>query len=156
MSASPHHLAQFNIAQTRFPLDDTRMDGFTSMLDAVNGLADNSPGFVWRLVGDDSNNATDIRNPRLGDEIVNLSVWESRDALWEFVYRSAHLDQLRQRANWFERPSSAYLVLWWIPAGHIPTVDEGIDRLEQLRRDGPSPDAFTFREFHPREVDAPV
>lgn len=155
MSPSPdptHHLAQFNIALTRFPLDDPRMEGFTSMLDAINAIADASPGFVWRLVGEGRNNATDIRNPRLGDGLVNMSVWESRDALWTYVYRSEHLDFLRRRNDWFERPTDEHLVLWWIPAGHIPTVDEGIDRLERLRRDGPSADAFTFRRFIPTEA----
>ena len=80
---------------------------------------------------------------------MNLSVWESREALWEYVYRSGHLDVMRQRTEWFELPAGDHLVLWWVPAGHIPSVDEAAERLELLNRQGPTPAAFTFRQFFP-------
>jgi hypothetical protein len=144
-----HHLAQFNIATPRFPLDDQRMAGFTSQLDAINALADAAPGFVWRLVAEGSNDATSLHYPTLGNKIVNLSVWESRDALWAYVYRSAHLDVLRQRSDWFDLPSGDHLVLWWVPAGHVPSVNEAAQRLELLHRQGPTSAAFTFRHFFP-------
>lgn len=147
-----HHLAQFNIGTPRFPLDDPRMAGFMSALDSVNALADAAPGFVWRLVADDANDATDLRFDRLGGQIVNFSVWESRESLWEYVYRSGHLDVLRRRMEWFEPPSAAHLVLWWVPAGYIPSVDEAVDRLELLRGQGPTPSAFTFRHFFPADA----
>jgi hypothetical protein len=143
---SAYHLAQLNIAVPRFPIDDPQMAGFTSMLDEINALADATPGFVWRLVSEGANDATALRAPLDGaDQMVNMSVWESREALWEYVYRSAHLDFLRRRGDWFEKPAATFLVLWWVPAGHIPSVDEGLDRLNALRCHGPNPEAFTFR-----------
>ncbi len=156
MTTAPEHpLAQLNIAAPRFRIEDPRMMGFVSQLDAVNALAETSPGFVWRLVGDGTNDATGLRDPRLGNQIVNLSVWESRDALWEYVYRSGHLDVLRRRADWFELPTKAHLVLWWVPAGHIPSLSEAVDRLEVLRAQGPTREAFTFRHFFPATAEFP-
>ncbi|MGH3391498.1 MAG: DUF3291 domain-containing protein [Actinomadura sp.] len=146
-----HHLAQLNVGRLNFPLDDPRMAGFTSMLDPINDLADRTPGFVWRLVEDGGNDATAVRTSLGGDVLVNMSVWETREALWDFVYRSAHLDVLRQRGNWFQRPAEPFQVLWWVPAGHIPTPPEAVERLELLRREGPTPHAFTFRENYSPE-----
>lgn len=150
-----HHLAQLNVGRLNFPLDDPRMAGFTSMLDPINDLADRTPGFVWRLVEDGGNDATAVRTSLGGDVLVNMSVWETREALWDFVYRSAHLDVLRQRGNWFQRPAEPFQVLWWVPAGHIPTPPEAVERLDLLRREGPTPHAFTFRENHsPEDAEA--
>jgi heme-degrading monooxygenase HmoA len=122
------------------------------MLDPVNALADRTPGFIWRLQTEDGN-ATAIR-PFEDDRVaVNLSVWESLEALGEFVYASRHLEVLQRRREWFEHMAEAYLVLWWIPAGTTPTVEEAKARLEALRERGPSPHAFTFREpFPPPDV----
>ncbi|MEU4448369.1 DUF3291 domain-containing protein [Actinosynnema sp. NPDC050801] len=146
-----HHLAQLNVGTLRHPLDDPRTHGFTSMLDTLNDVADRSPGFVWRLVGDESNDATAIRTTLGADVIVNMSVWESRDSLWDYVYRSGHLDVLRRRAEWFELPKTAFQVMWWIPAGHVPTVEEAVERLQHLRAHGPSPRAFGFRDTYTPE-----
>jgi hypothetical protein len=146
---SAYQLAELNVATPRFPLDDPRMAGFVSQLEEVNALADAAPGFVWRLVADGANDATSLRDRRLADHIVNLSVWEGREPLWDYAYRSAHLDVLRQRADWFDLPRGAHLVLWWVPAGHIPSLDEAVERLELLRHAGPTPTAFTFRHFFP-------
>lgn len=143
-----HHLAQLNVGTLRFPLDDSRAHGFTSMLDALNAVADNAPGFVWRLVDDGGNDATATRTSLGNDVLVNMSVWESRDALWDYVYRSGHLDMLRRRAEWFDLPKAPFQVMWWIPAGHIPTVEEAVERLELLREKGPSPSAFGFRDTY--------
>jgi hypothetical protein len=151
-----HHLAQFNIGTPRFPLHDPRMAEFMSRLASINALADAAPGFVWRLVADGATDATSLRYPSLGDKIVNFSVWESRESLWDYVYRSEHLDVLRRRVEWFELPSGDHLVLWWVPAGHIPSVDEAVERLELLNRQGPSPAAFTFRHFFPADALRPV
>ena len=149
-----HHLAQLNVGTLRFPIDDVRTHGFASMLDAVNDIADQAPGFVWRLVAEGGNDATAVRTPLGEDVIVNMSVWESRDALWEYVYRSGHLDLLRRRADWFELPKAPFQVLWWIPAGHIPTVDEAVERLELLRAQGSSPRAFGFNDAYAHAPDA--
>lgn len=141
-----HHLAQLNVGILKFPLADARMHGFTSMLDTLNEVADNAPGFVWRLVEDGGNDATAIRTSLGDDVLVNMSVWETRDALWDYVYRSGHLDMLRRRSEWFELPKAPFQVLWWVPAGHVPTVEEAVERLELLRGKGPSPSAFGFRD----------
>jgi hypothetical protein len=124
------------------------MEGFRSQLDPINALADRSPGFIWRLQTEDGN-ATAIRP--YDDELmaINMSVWESLDALQQFVYRSAHIGPLRDRKQWFEPMEGPILALWWIPAGHIPTIDDAKERLEHLRQHGPSSYAFTFRAPFP-------
>ncbi|MGI5169483.1 DUF3291 domain-containing protein [Spirillospora sp. CA-253888] len=141
--ASRLHLAQFNVAVLHHPLDDPRTADFVALLEPVNALADRAPGFVWRLVEEGAADATGIR-PYGDDVIINYSVWESREALWDFVYRSGHLESMRRRREWFRRHAEAHMALWWIPAGHVPTVAEGVERLEWLRAHGPSPRAFTF------------
>lgn len=145
------HLAQMNIAVPRFPTDDPQMADFMHALDEINDVADNAPGFVWRLVSDGGNDATDLRADFGGTEqMINMSVWESIDDLWNYVYRSGHLDFLRRRGEWFVAPSGPIAVLWWVPAGHVPTVDEGLERLGLLRSNGAGPEAFTFRDrFEP-------
>jgi hypothetical protein len=141
-------LAQLNIARLRAPLDSPELAAFVAALDPVNALADESPGFVWRLQTDEGN-ATSIQ--AFDDEmlIVNMSVWESPEALREFVYRSDHRKVLARRRAWFERMADAFLVLWWVPSGHEPTVEEAVQRLELLQDGGPSPKAFTFRSLFP-------
>jgi hypothetical protein len=141
------HLAQLNVATILAPLDDERMRGFVEALDHVNAIADASPGFVWRLK-DDAGNATALR-PFGADMIVNMSVWESADALFDYVYRSGHKAYLARRKEWFAMPAEMHLVLWWIPAGTIPTVEEAKRRLDLLRANGPSPEAFTFKQRFP-------
>lgn len=142
------HLAQINVARALAPLDDPVMADFVARLDAVNALADRSPGFVWRLQ-DESGNATDI--PATDDPlvIVNMSVWASVEALFDFVYRSGHKAVLTRRREWFERYDGPHMALWWVEAGHRPTVAEGLARLERLAENGPSADAFTFRQRFP-------
>ena len=142
------HLAQLNIAVPVAPREDPRMAGFYNELDRINALADGWPGFVWRLTDDSGGDATSLR-PFGGDIMVNLSTWEGLDALREFTFRSGHLDVLRRRREYFKPFGDAYAVLWWVPAGHVPSVTEAYDRLERLRREGPTSGAFTFREPHP-------
>lgn len=142
------HIAQLNVGRTVAPLDSPALADFVADLARVNALADAAPGFVWRLESD-SGNATDIQvsdDPRF---IVNMSVWSSVEALFEFVYRTAHTAVMARRREWFERPAAAYQVLWWVPAGHQPTTQEALARLELLRRQGPSPQAFTFKQRYP-------
>jgi hypothetical protein len=143
------HLAQLNVGRAVGPLDGEQLRDFMEGLDPVNALADAAPGFVWRLQTE-SGNATDIK-PDAEDAlfIVNLSVWASIEALREFVYSGLHRDFLRRRHEWFERAVEPIMVLWWVPAGTIPTVEEALARLERLRADGPTPDAFTLRSSFP-------
>jgi len=138
------HIAQINVGTTLYATDDERLAGFMSRLDAVNRLADESPGFVWRLQSD-SGNATDIDVGGDPNFIINMSVWASIDALFDFVYKTAHRDVMIRRREWFRRPDGAYQALWWVPAGHRPTPEEGLRRLDELRRNGPTAEAFSFR-----------
>lgn len=149
-SADHHYLAQLNIARMRAPLDSPVMAGFVAQLDAINALADASPGFVWRL-----ENATGVQAYQDPLILVNLSVWESVEALHDFAYQSAHRGPQRDRSQWFERPSQAHLALWWVPAGHIPSVAEARDRLEFRRAHGDSPVAFSIAKPFP-PPDAPA
>ena len=156
---SRYHLAEINIGRLRAPVGDPMIAEFVANLDRINALADGSPGFVWRLTGA-GNDATDVR-PDASDPMLamNMSVWESVAALGAFVYRSDHLGVMRRRAEWFEK-LELYMALWWVPAGHIPTVEEGMARIETLRRLGPTAQAFTFRDPFPapdaREAPPPV
>lgn len=142
------HLAQFNVATLRFPLDSPEMADFMAALDPINALADGTGGFVWRYVEDGRNDSTSTRPYDDDRVIVNFTVWETREQLWEFVYKSRHMEVLRRRREWFSRTAELDQVLWWIPAGTIPTVQEGMRRLALVRAQGPKPEAFTFRDFY--------
>ena len=138
-------IAQLNIGRTVAPIDHPRLSGFVARLDAINALAENSPGFVWRLQSD-SGNATDIKIDADPLVIINLTVWRSIDDLFAFAYRSSHNLLFKRRYEWFERWPGPNTVLWWQPTGTIPDPADGRRRL-QLRADhGPSPEAFTFKE----------
>lgn len=139
------HLAQINVARAIYALDDPGMDDFMAALDTFNALAEAQPGFVWRLQSD-SGNATDIRSD--GDErlIINMSVWRDIDALFDYAYNSDHITIMRRRREWFEKHDAPALALWWVEVGHTPALEEGLERLEHLRANGPSQQAFTFRD----------
>ena len=138
-----YQLAQLNIAQMRYDTEAPEMADFVGNLDLINAMADSSPGFVWRLQ-DEEGNATAFR-PFGDDMLVNISVWEDMESLRQFVFKTAHSDIMKRRAEWFDRMESDYLVLWWVPAGHTPDEAEAGEKLEILRREGPGPQAFTFR-----------
>jgi Domain of unknown function (DUF3291) len=143
------HLAQLNIGRLRAPIDDPSIDHFRLNLARINSLAEASPGYVWRLQ-DEAGDATGIKAFDDELEIINLTVWESIDALADFTYRSGHVELLRRRRDFFEPSAQATLCLWWIPAGTIPMVEEAVARLDHLRDHGPTPTAFTFRHrFQP-------
>jgi hypothetical protein len=142
------HLAQFNHARAVAPLDTPALAGFVEALTQINALADAAPGFVWRLEGDDPSNVAAVAasDPLL---ILNLSVWESPEKLFDYVYRGDHNRMMLRRREWFEKATAPQLVLWWIPRGHRPSVEEGFARLELLRTRGPTPEAFTFKQRFP-------
>jgi hypothetical protein len=148
------HLAQLNVGRLLAPVGSPTIRGFRAQLDPINALADADPGLVWRLQTE-AGNATDIRPTEDDLFLINLSVWRSIEALRAFTYTTAHVQVLRERRSWFEQLAAAHLVLWWVPAGHIPTVDEALDHLDRLRRDGPTPDAFTFRAPFAPEAESP-
>lgn len=141
----PHHIAQINIARMVAPLDSPVMHDFVANLDRVNALAEAAPGFVWRLKGD-GNDATSLR-PYADDRIiVNMSVWESIEALHQYTYYSGHVEIFRRRTEWFEKMTAPAIALWWVPAGHLPTVAEAKTKLELLEKVGITPLAFTFKQ----------
>ena len=146
------HLAQINIGRLIAPIDDPRIAGFVAQLDPVNRLADESPGFVWRLQSQ-SGNATDVTYNDDPSIIVNMSVWESLDDLKRFVYGSRHLGLFRDRQKWFEEMDLPHYCLWWVPVGRMPTVAEGRERLEHFQARGATPHAFWFSEPYPAPVD---
>ncbi len=141
-----YHLAQINVGRFLHLREDPANADFMNALDPVNAQADTAPGFVWRLVGD-GNDATDLipddSDPQL---LVNMSVWTDVETLAAFVYRNSdHLAFMRRRKAWFEK-IEIFMALWWVPAGHVPTVAEGMEKVALLRAAGPSPAAFTFRQ----------
>lgn len=140
------HLAQLNVARWRFSPDDPRAADFMGALDRVNGAAERSPGFVWRLQGD-AGNATDIKvtdDPRL---IVNLTVWETPEHLERFVWNTIHKRVYEKKSKWFQALGAPHFVMWWVPAGHTPTPEEAMARLADLTRHGPSERAFGWESL---------
>ena len=148
-----YHIAQLNIAKMKYAIDAPEMTGFVARLEDVNALADAAPGFVWRLQTEDGDaTGIDFFGP---EYLVNMSVWESIDALREYVFTTAHRDVLARRKEWFARMGEAYAVLWWVATGSLPTLEEAGERLEHLRRHGPTPRAFTFaRPFSASDIAA--
>jgi hypothetical protein len=151
----PYHLAQINIGRLIAPIDDAKIAAFVNQLEPINALADQSPGFVWRLKSD-SGNATDIAYNDDPLVIVNMSVWESLETLWDFAYRSEHIRVFRDRAKWFEKMPKPHYCLWWIPLGHVPTVAEGRERLEHYQTNAATPFSFWFSERFPQPSDEGV
>jgi len=138
------YLAQVNIAKMLGPIESPVMAGFVANLDRINALAENSEGFIWRLK-EENNNATAIK---IFDDdliIVNMSVWTNRDSLFQFVYRSNHVEIFKRRKEWFEKMPEMHMALWYTPVGHLPTVPEAVDRLQYLRSHGETPFAFSFK-----------
>ena len=147
-------LAQVNIGRLLAPLDSPRLAGFAAALDPVNAVADAAPGFVWRLQTEEGN-ATSLRafeDDAAGADggiLINMSVWESVEALGGYVYGDAHLAVLRRRREWFEHIAQAYAALWWVERAHVPTIGEAEERVRHLRQHGPTPYSFTLRTHFP-------
>jgi hypothetical protein len=145
------HLAQFNMARLRQPLDHEDTEEFVTMLGPVNAIAEASPGFVWRLEDEDGNSSSYVEVPGLDDPmwIVNYSVWTDVESFRHFVYKSGHGSYLRRRSDWFEPAAEATTVCWWTPAGTIPDVAEAYQKLLRLHADGPSEDGWHLRDPYP-------
>jgi hypothetical protein len=147
-----YRIAQVNIGRIRAELTDPIMTGFVSRLDEINALADDSPGFVWRLKTEE-NNATYLRPFEDERTLLNMSVWESIESLRHFVFQTAHVELLRQRHAWFEKFRGTFAALWWVPADHVPGLDEAKHRIVHLDQNGPTQFAFTFNNvFQPDET----
>jgi len=145
---SAYELAQLNIGIIKGPMDSPLMAEFAANLQRINALAERSPGFVWRLQTE-AGDATAIRPFADQNMLVNMSVWRDIAALSAYVYDSAHVELMRRRREWFERMQEAFLVLWWVPEGHRPSVTEAIGKLGILRAKGPTADAFSFHHAFP-------
>ena len=145
-------LAQLNIALAKYPLDAPEIKDFVDNLDLVNDIAESSEGFVWRLK-DESGDATNIKAFDDPNMIINMSVWESVDALKNFMFRTHHRDFMRRKGEWFHRLAEGTYMLWWVKDDHNPTLNEAVERLDHLREVGDSPYAFTFKtNFTEEEV----
>lgn len=142
------HIAQINVGRLVAPQGDARVQPFFDALDRINALADASPGFVWRLQ-DEGGNATAIQVSPDPLFILNMSVWTDAEALFDFVYRSAHTPVMARRREYFGGFDGAYQALWWVPAGTVPSINDGLSRLWHLDRFGPSPHGFTFKTRFP-------
>ncbi len=150
------HLAQVNVSRLLAPLDSPQLHGFVSRLDEVNALSESAPGFVWRLTDDGSNDATTVRMYDDAAIIVNMSVWESIEALRAYAYSGAHLEVFKQRRDWFTHLRDAATAMWWVPARHVPDVAEARERLDHLRAHGPTPFAFPFGAPFPAPAESPA
>jgi Domain of unknown function (DUF3291) len=144
MMNSARHLAQFNIARVRYPLNDPRMAEFVENVARVNVLAEQIEGFVWRMQ-DDSGHAMNMRVYDDPGILPNLTLWENAAALERFVWHTLHGRFYRRREQWFA-PIEFPLVLWWVPAGERPTLTEGVKRLEHLKAHGASDFAFGWAQ----------
>ncbi|NRQ35184.1 DUF3291 domain-containing protein [Nonomuraea sp. NN258] len=142
------HLAELNVAHLRAPIDSPEIAEFVALLEPINDLADAAPGFVWRLKESETDPTATVIHGYGDHLLINFSVWESLETLWDYVYRSEHLNVLRRRREWFLRMAEPYMVMWWVPEGVIPTLAEGMARLERLKAEGPSPAAFTFKDSY--------
>lgn len=147
-----YQLAQMNIARFHHPMDHPDMVGFVEMLDPINHQAEAAPGFVWRLTGEGANDATSIAFYDDPLTLVNMSVWDDVASLRDYVYRAEHMGMVKRRHEWAEAMESTYLVLWWVPAGHTPSLVEGDAKLKLLTANGPTSEAFTFGKNFPPPV----
>lgn len=147
-------LAQLNIATLIAPIDSPTLADFVKELDRINALAEQSPGFIWRLKSEEGN-ATDIEHGFGENVIPNMSVWCSVEDLHSYVYRTAHTEIMRRRKEWFHvMTKDSYSVLWWIPQRHRPSLYEAQVKLELLKSNGPTPSAFTFKMAYPKPTNA--
>ena len=141
------HLAQVNIGRVRGGPDDPRMSDFYANLARVNALAERMPGFVWRLKDDSGDSAMALHWPGDPAMNVNMSVWESAEALGKFVFQTVHRNIYARRHEFFEMPDKPTVVMWWIEAGHVPTLEEARQRLEHYRANGASEFAFGWADL---------
>lgn len=142
-----YQLAQLNTAKMKYGIDDPKMSDFVDQLDSINALADSAPGFVWRLITEEGDVTAMCYFG--SDILVNMSVWQDVESLFDYVYQSSHNRVMSQRQKWFDRIEEAYSVLWWVPFSRVPTLQEASERLQCLIEQGPSEKAFTFKQRFP-------
>jgi hypothetical protein len=139
-----YQLAQLNIAKLSHPIDSPELADFVANLDRVNALAEETSGFVWRYKTEEGET---LEQELFGEGyIVNMSVWENSETLHHYVYFTAHVEIMSRKKEWFEKISENHMVQWWVPVGHAPSLQEAKEKLDQLRENGPTPLAFTFKQ----------
>jgi len=141
---SDYNLAQVNIAKMLAPMDDTIMQNFVNNLDRINEIAEQAEGFIWRLKdGEDYEKAAEV----FKDEtlIVNMSVWTDMDSLFNYVYKSGHIEVFKRKKEWFSKLKMMHMVFWFVQAGHTPTPEEAKACLNYINTHGETPYAFTFK-----------
>ena len=138
------HLAELNVGRLRAPTDDPRVAEFMDNLDRINGMGKRMPGFVWMMEGSGAPGTGNTEAKIDGDPqfVANLTVWQDFESLRTFVYKTLHLKFMERRAEWFEQLKTRHFVMWWVPEGHQPSLDEALARLKHLQENGDSEDAF--------------
>jgi len=139
------YLAQLNIAEAIASMESPVMADFVNNTDRINALAEKHPGFVWRLKEEGSNDSYSIKAFESEFTLVNMSVWKDRESLFDYVYKSGHIEILKRRKEWFDKMPKMHMVLWYVAEGHIPNLDEGKERLEYFQKHGESAYAFSFK-----------
>ncbi|TMV91023.1 DUF3291 domain-containing protein [Thioclava sp. BHET1] len=144
-----YHLAELNIGRLVAEPGDPRVEAFMKALDAVNGLGKRSDGFVWMMEGSGEPGTGNTETKIGGDPcfVANLTVWEDVASLEHFVWNTVHRAFYERRAEWFEVLGEQHFVMWWVPLGHQPSLDEALARLDDLRSNGPSERAFGWRDL---------
>lgn len=131
------------------PQGDARVAEFVDRIPLVHAAAERSEGFVWRYQGDEASDAAAIGRPIVGDAepiICSFSVWRTVEDFERFLHKTVHGHFLRRRETWFV-PGRSEMVLWNVADGHTPDIDEALDRLGQLRREGVSDALFTLSSW---------
>lgn len=143
-----YHLAQLNLGLFKAPLDAAEMAEFAAALGPINAIAEATPGFIWRLKGDDGAPSSFVEVPGADDPLwaPNMSVWRDLDSLKHFMYKSGHASYLRRRTEWFQVPTRPINVLWWLPAGELPTLEDALKRLDYLSEHGPSDHGWSLKK----------
>jgi hypothetical protein len=144
MQRAGHHLAELNVGRLVAPTDDPRVKDFMDALDRINGMGKRMPGFVWMMEGsgEPGTGNTDVKIAGDPLHVANLTVWESVETLENFVWNTVHRQFYARRKEWFEVLGQMHFVMWWVPDGHRPTLDEALERLEHLKQNGASEHAF--------------
>lgn len=139
-----YQLAELNVGRLLAPTDDPRVAEFMGALDRVNGLGKRMPGFVWMMEGSGQPGTgnTDAKIDGDAQFVSNLTVWENVEGLENFVFNTVHKTFYARRAEWFEVLGRMHFVMWWVPAGHKPTLEEALERLALLQANGDTDQAF--------------
>ena len=149
VSVSDYHPAQINVGASRATIDDPPVAECADALEEINALADKGPDFVWRLQTEQCN-ASGTHTSRDEPFTINKSVWETADDLSQYVCRTERVGSLRNRRGCFDRMDELHVSMWWIKAGQVPSIDEGMAGLDRSRRNGAAAQAFSLRKpFEP-------